>query len=167
MAPLLRKSRPPRGLGLIELMIAAVILIVAVIGFMGAMREVVNATAVAHRRTESALLRTGLMDRLMVSRRTWLDPPLGPAPGWITESCYDVDARPVADNSALWNPAFACPPAALYRRRISVTPVPDAGGQPQRVWRVSLYVERTDQGCTPATRYQSVGCVAADMLLTD
>lgn len=149
-------------------MIASVILIVAVVGFMGAMRNAVNATAVAHRRTESALLRTGLMDRLMVSRRTWLDPPLGPPPGgWVTESCYDVDARPVADNSTLWDPAFACPAAALYRRWISVLPVPDGGGQPQRVWRVSLFVERIDNACTPATRYQSIGCVAADMLLTD
>jgi hypothetical protein len=32
---------------------------------------------------------------------------------------------------------------------------------------VSVYVERTDQGCTALSRFFSVGCVGADTYLTD
>lgn len=152
-------------MGLLELMISSVILLVAVLGFMAAMREAVSATAVAHRRTEATMLRTGLLERLSVSRRDLLSPIAGR--GWLIESCYDVDARPIGDNATLWDAAFACPANTLYRRMVSATAVPDATGAAQRIWAVSIYVERTDQGCTPATRFQSIGCVGADLYLTD
>jgi len=161
-------------------MIAMAILLVATTGFVGAMKEAVSATAVAHRRTEGALLRTGLLERLTVARRD-LVAPLGaltanPAnPTWVVESCYDFDAVLVGENPGVtggaWDPAanpVFCPAgAAAYRRWVSATPIPDAAGNDQRVWRLNVYVERTDQGCTPATRFQNIGCVAADMYLTD
>jgi Tfp pilus assembly protein PilV len=167
MARSSQMNRATRGFGILEIMIASVILSVAVAGFVGAMREAVNATAVAHRRTEATFLRTGLMDRLLVSQRNWLAPPLGPPAGWNLESCYDVDAQPVANNAGVWSANFACPATAAYRRWLQVTDVLDRQNRLQRVWSVSLYVERIDQGCTSASRYQSIGCVAADMLLTD
>lgn len=157
--------RSARGFGLLELMIAAAVLLVAVVGFVGAVREAVNATAVAHRRTEGTLLRTGLVERLTVARRDVLAPIAGR--GWLLESCYDVDARPTGDNSAAWSDSFACPDGTQYRRFVSAAAVPGAGGIDQRVWSVNLYVERVDQACTPATRYESLGCVGADLYLTD
>jgi hypothetical protein len=78
-----------------------------------------------------------------------------------------VDAVPTGDNTATWSTTYACPAGTRYRRFISATAVPGAGGIDQRVWAVNLYVERTDQGCSPATRYQSLGCVGADLYLTD
>lgn len=179
MSPSLPELRSARGSTLIELMIAAAILLVATTGFVGAMREAVTATAVAHRRTEGALLRTGLLESLTVTRRD-LVAPLGalttnPAnPVWVVESCYDVDAVLLGQNPGMtggaWDqtvpdPAFCA--GGLYKRWVSATPIPDAAGGDQRVWRVSVYVERTDQGCTAATRFQNIGCVAADTYLTD
>jgi type II secretory pathway pseudopilin PulG len=157
--------RRARGFGLLEIMIAASILLIAVIGFVGAVREAVNATAVAHRRTEATLLRTGLVERLTVARRDVIVPIAGQ--GWLLESCYDVDARPTGDNSSTWSTTFSCPTGTQYRRYVSAAAVPGAGGIDQRVWSVNLYVERVDQGCSPATRYQSLGCVGADLYLTD
>ncbi len=165
-------TRPPirrgtaRGFGLLELMISSAILLVSVLGFLGAMREAVNATAVAHRRTESTLLRTGLVERLTVSRRDSIAALAGL--GWVVESCYDVNAVPMAAGenpgatSGAWVAAFACPATSVYRRLVSVTVVPN-----QRIWRVALYVERIDQACTAATRHSSIGCVGADLYLTD
>ncbi len=174
-------SRSARGYALVELMIASVILIVAMTGFVAAMKEAVSSTAIAHRRTEGALLRTGLLERLTVARRDVVGAlgalTVNPAsPAWVVESCYDVDAVLLGENPGLtgggWdqtvpNPAF-CPAAgAKYRRWVSATPIPDATGGAQRVWRVSVYVERTDQGCTALDRFFSVGCVGADTYLTD
>jgi hypothetical protein len=34
-------------------------------------------------------------------------------------------------------------------------------------WVLSAYAERMDPGCTTATRYTSLNCVAADVFLTD
>ncbi len=130
------RLRSARGSGLLELMISSVILIVAMTGFVAAMRDAVNATAVAHRRTESTLLRTGLIERLSVSRRSAIATLAGR--GWLVDSCYDVDARPLGDNSAAWDPAFACPGGTVYRRMVSATAVPDATGAEQRIWTVSV-----------------------------
>ncbi len=161
----IERRRGGRGFGLLELMISSVILLVAVVGFVGAIREAVNATAVAHRRTEETMLRTGLIERLTTARRDFLAPLAGQ--GWVVESCYDVNAQLLGDNGGAWSAAFACPAETTYRRLASATAVPDAAGNAQRVWSVNLYVERTDQACSPATRYQSLGCVAADLYLTD
>jgi Tfp pilus assembly protein PilV len=170
MARARTSRRSDRGYGLIELMIASVILIVAVIGFVGAMREAVNATAVAHRRTEATLLRTGLLEKMTVARRD-IVAPLAAAGGWMVESCYDVNALPLGDNPGVtggaWDPAFACPAGWMYRRIVSAAAVPDPAGNPQRIWTMAVYVERTAQGCTAATRYQSLDCVGADLYLTD
>lgn len=169
MAASLRSRRAARGAALLELMVSSVILLVAVTGFVGAMREAVNATAVAHRRTESTLLRTGLMERLTTARRDIVAPLAGQ--GWVVEGCYDGNAVPLGDNAGIsggtWNAAFACPAGTLYRRWVSATAIPDAAGNPQRVWRVNTYVERVDPGCTAAGRYGSISCVAADLYLTD
>jgi len=158
--------RLARGFGLIELMISSVILLVAVVGFLGAMREAMNATAVAHRRTEATLLRTGLVERLTVGRRDFVSALAGQ--GWVVESCYDINAVPMAAGenpgatTGTWTAGFACPAASVYRRLLQVTAVPT-----QRIWRVALYVERIDQPCTAATRNSSLGCVSADLYLTD
>lgn len=159
-----RRQGRRRGLALVELMVATAIMAVAVLGFISAIREVLNSTATAHRRTEEALLRTGLMDRLSVTRRSAID--LASGAGWIVEACYDVDANQVASNATL-AAGFACPATAIYVRHLSVTAVPDAAGADQRIWSVALYVDRTDHACTPATRHTSLACVAADLYLTD
>lgn len=166
MASARHGRRSERGFGLLELMVSSAILLVAIVGFLGATREAVNATAVAHRRTESTLLRTGLIERVMVSRRNLIAGLAGL--GWVVEGCYDINAVPVpagenpGATGGSWTAAFACPDTAVYRRWVSATVVPG-----QRVWSVALYVERVDQACTPATRYSSLGCVGADLYLTD
>jgi Tfp pilus assembly protein PilV len=180
-SPLTSRASSPRGSTLIELMIASAVLLVATTGFVGAMKEAVTATAVAHRRTEEALLRTGALERYTVARRDIVallgtltaDPA---KPTWVIESCYDANAISIGENpgasGGTWDatvasPAFCPAGAAVYRRWISAAPLPDAAGNAQRVWRVGVYVERVDQGCDAATRYSSLGCVAADTYLTD
>ncbi len=160
-----RRWRRQRGSGLLELMIASVIIIVAVIGFIGAIREAVNATAVAHRRTEATLLRSGLIERFSVARRNLVDTAAGQ--GWMIESCYDAEARLLAPANTALAAAYACPAGAAYARHLSAVAVPDAAGLAQRVWTVAIYVERLDRPCTPVTRFQTLGCVAADLFLTD
>jgi Tfp pilus assembly protein PilV len=157
--------RGQRGTSLIELMIASAIIIVAVTGFMGAMRDGINATAVGHRRTEATLLRTGFIERITVARRSQVAAVAGQ--GWIIESCYDADAKLKTPSNTLLDVAYACPAGSAYARHLSAVAVPDAAGLDQRTWSVALYVERLDRPCAPATRYQTLGCVAADLYLTD
>jgi Tfp pilus assembly protein PilV len=159
-----RRSGAARGSALIELMVSAVILLIAVVGFLAAMRDAVNATAVGHRRTEATLLRTGLIERLTVARRQVVADLAGV--GWRLEGCYDVEARLVGENTT-WAAAYACPSTASYRRWLSVSATPGVAGVDQRAWAVALYVERIDQGCDPTTRYGSIGCTGADLYLTD
>jgi len=154
-----------RGTSLLELMIASAIIIVAVTGFMGAMRSAINATSVAHRRTEATLLRSGFIERLTVARRSQVAVAAGQ--GWMIESCYDADARLLAPSNTALTAAYACPDGAVYARHLSAVAIPDAAGQDQRTWTVAVYVERLDRPCDPATRYQTLGCVAADLYLTD
>jgi Tfp pilus assembly protein PilV len=166
MARPVRSRRDPRGSTLLELMIALAIMLVAIVGFIGAMREAMNATAVAHRRTESTLLRTGLIERLTTTRRSVIDGFADAARTWRIESCYDQNAKLLGSNTT-FAAAYTCPDGAVYVRHIGAAPVPDATGADQRVWSVAIYVDRTDRPCTPDTRYQSVGCVGADLYLTD
>jgi len=159
-----------RGATLIEVMIATCILVIATTGFIGVMQTSATANGTAHRRTVSALLRKDLLDRLAVTRRSVLGAP----DRWLVEACYDVQSAPMASNPGwgspdiLWDPDFACPVGTYYQRWIRVTQVKDP--DPTRGatgYDIALYVERVDRGCTPETRYSSLACVAADMLLTD
>jgi len=164
-----RRARPgpgERGTTLLELVVATAIMLIATTGFVGAMRQTVNATAVGHRRTEATMLRSGLVERLSVGRRALVAGFAAAAGAWVVESCYDVEARPTATNTA-FAAAFACPAGNAYTRYVSATPVLDAAGADQRVWSVGVYVERAGRGCTPATRYGTVDCVGADLFITD
>jgi len=154
-----------RGTSLVELMIAMAIILVAMVGFLGAMREGINATSVAHRRTEATLLRSGLVERLSVARRSQVATAAGQ--GWMIESCYDADARLLAPSNTALTAAYACPAGAVYARHLSAVAIPDAAGLDQRAWTVAVYIERLDRPCTPETRFQTLGCVAADLYLTD
>jgi len=152
-----------RGATLIEVMIATCIFVIATTGFIGVMQTSATANGTAHRRTVSALLRKDLLDRLAVTRR----PLLAASGRWLVEACYDVRSQPVTSNPG-WDPDFVCPVGTYYQRWISVKPVADL--DPTRGatgYDIELYVERVDRGCTPATRYSSLGCVAGDMLFTD
>lgn len=151
--------RRPRGAALVELMIATVIMAVAMTGFVGAMNQAVTATSTGHRRTISAMLRTGLLDRWAVTPRV-TTAAAAALDAWVIDACFDENAELVGGNGAL-DPAFACPESAFYRRWVRVTE------SSPRAWRLSAYIERIDYGCTPETRDASLGCVSADTLITD
>jgi len=161
--------RGQRGAMLIELMVAGVIVLVALLGFVSSLNEASHANAVGHRRTVASHLRTALIDRMAVMPRDQIDSlvtsfggSLAPATAtpWVVDSCYDVGAQQLTSNTGL-NAAFACGTDARYRSWLQVVP----GGN--RTWMVSTYTERIDSGCTSANRYASLYCVAADLLLTD
>jgi len=158
------RMRAARGAVLIELMVSAVILLVAVTGFVGAVKEAMSATAVAHRRTEATLLRTGLLEKLAVAPRAAIVALQDQL--WRVESCYDKDAIPTGENTA-WATDYACPAGTTYRRLLAVVPVPAISGVDQRAWRVRLLVDRADATCDATTRYSRISCVAADLYLTD
>jgi hypothetical protein len=147
-------------------MVAGTIILVALLGFIASMNDAAHATAVGHRRTIAAQLRATLLDRLAVSPRDRI--AVLPANQWIVDGCYDLNATAVATNPSL-AAGFACPVQGtpLYRSWIMVEPHADPTGNPLRTWAVRTYVERTDQGCTPASRFASLYCVAGDVLLTD
>lgn len=153
-----------RGAALIELMVSAVILLIVVTGFVGAVREAVSATAVAHRRTEATLLRTGLLEKLAVAPRAAIESIQDGA--WRVESCYDKDARLTGENTA-WAADYACPDGTAYRRSLAVVAAAAVGGIAQRSWTVQLIVDRADSTCDATTRYTSISCVGADILITD
>lgn len=156
-----------RGTTLIEVMIAGVILLVALLGFAGMASTSAASTGVAHRRGATAYMITGLIERLMVAPRT----PYVQVPQdtWIIDNCYDINGQVVASNPLRPPPAappsttFTCPTAppnpAYYRTWLRLS-----GAGP---WALSVYAERIDPGCTVATRYASLACVAADLFLTD
>jgi hypothetical protein len=158
--------RGQRGTTLIELMVAGLIILVALLGFVASMNDAAHATAVGHRRTVAAQLRGALLDRLAVTPRDRI--AALPANKWIVDGCYDLDATLVAANSTL-AASFACPtaPAPQYRSWIRVEPHVDAAGNALRTWAVRTYVERSDQGCDDVHRFTSLYCVAGDVLLTD
>jgi prepilin-type N-terminal cleavage/methylation domain-containing protein len=160
-SPIARRRRTERGMTLIEVMIAGVILLVAMLGFAGTTIYAATANAVGHRRSSMTLLRGGLVDRLVVQPRSAL--AAIPANTWVIDGCYDASSQPLAggSNAPAYASGFSCPDGTLYRSWVSAT----ANGN--STWSVSLYVERTDMGCTPATRASAVGCSSADLLLTD
>jgi len=167
---------------MVEVLIAAVVLLIGVLGFVGTVGYAATATAVGNRRTALSFLRSGLVDRLAVTSRGALG---APATTWVIDSCWDGNSQLLAQNSAYSTSTSLCPANTLYRSWLCVanpssgaaatcpnvsTPTPTStsscatGGS---CYQVSLYVERTDGGCTQDKRYNSLGCVAADLLLTD
>ena len=153
-----------RGTTLIEVMIAGVVLLVALLGFAGMAGTAATSTGVAHRRGEAAYMNTGLLDRYLVSTRaTYANIPAG---AWLIDSCYDINGQVVESNTG-YSTTFACNPAnqPYYQTWLNIS-----GTGP---WALSVYAERIDPGCTFATdatrslRYSSVACVAADVFLTD
>jgi Tfp pilus assembly protein PilE len=166
------ERRGERGTTLIEVMVAGVILLVALLGFAGMASTSAASTGVAHRRGAAAYMNTGLLDRYLVSTRTIYAQV--PANTWIIDTCYDVDGQVIVSNSVAPPPApppsttFTCPTAptpTFYRTWLSLS-----GTGP---WALSVYAERIDPGCTDpadatrAKRYASLACVAADLFLTD
>jgi Tfp pilus assembly protein PilV len=150
--------RGQRGATLIELMIAATIVLIALLGFIGTMNTAARATAVGHRRTVASHLRTAVLDRFAVTPRDRVA-TLTPN-AWVVGGCMDIEARPLATNDALLID-FVCPPGTTYQSWVRVDP---AG---TRTWAVHAYVERTDSPCPRERRYASLSCVAGDLYLTD
>jgi hypothetical protein len=137
------------------------VLLIVVTGFAGTVRYAATANAVAHRRTSTTALRAAVMDRFAVTPRTSLAPAAA-AGAWVVDACWDTSGQLLGTNPAA-STTYACPDGATrYRSWVNVTA--NAGGAS---WTVNTYVERTDSGCTPASRYLSLGCSAADLLLTD
>jgi Tfp pilus assembly protein PilV len=156
--------RGERGTTLVEVMVAGAVLLVALVGFVGTSRYAATATAVGHRRTVTTLLRAELMDRLAVMPRSSLSTLAGYSGAslvYVVDSCYDVDGRLLKSNAGYSSSTYACDAPTTYRSWVAAR---DAGNS---TWTLAVYVERMDQGCTPATRYSSVGCSGADLLLTD
>ncbi len=150
--------RGQRGATLIELMVAGVVVLMALIGFVTAMNAAGMSNAIGHRRTVSTYLRNEVVERMAVSARSSLD--LIPASTWIVDGCFDVDSQPLASNPT-HDTTFACPTGTTYRSWLRVEP---SGA---RTWAVRSYVERTESPCGPDNRRTSISCAAADVVLTD
>jgi Tfp pilus assembly protein PilV len=163
-------GRGERGSSIIEVMIATSMLIIAAAGFAGTSQYAAGSTRIGHRRTAATFLRAGLIDRLHVTPRSILRGIAAATEStWLVDACYDVSAQRVASNAS-YAVDFACPDTTYYRSWINVTDN-DAGGgawaATTNSWTVGLYVERVDASCASAERDGSVGCVSADLLLTD
>lgn len=150
--------RTPRGVTLIEVMIAGAVLLIAVTGLGVTVTNAAGANATAHRRTVAAFARRELLERIAVTPRDRLALL---APGeWIIHGCFGRDAQRLAANDA-GTTVFACPAATVYRTWLRVVTL-----AAPRTWRVETYAERLP-GCAPADRFRRTDCVAADILLTD
>jgi Tfp pilus assembly protein PilV len=156
------RRRSEHGSTLIEVMVAAVVLLVAVIGFIGIMMYAVTANSVAHRRTNMNFLRGALVDRMAVTPRSAMGS--FPASTWVIDGCFDWSSQWLASNSG-YSTSFACPAGTAYQSWLNVVTNSTSS------WTVHLVVERTDRGCSDdankSRRYSSLGCSAADLLLTD
>lgn len=155
--------RGERGTTLVEVMVAGLILLVALLGFAAMAGASATATGVAHRRGTAAYMESALIDRYLVqARTTYAALPLGQ---WVLDGCYDVYGQPMVGNTG-YSTSFTCPTNAYYQTWVRLTP---AAGAPVGTgpWGLSVYAERKDPGCDPTTRYASLACVAADVTLTD
>ena len=162
-----RPSRHERGTTLIEVMIAGAVLLVAVLGFLAISNYAATATAVAHRRTTLTLCRADLIDRLLVMPRSSLATLAGytgtsTTPQYVIDSCYDIDGRLLKQNAGYTAQGFSCDAGTVYQSHVAATSIPA-----DSTWLLGVYVERMDQLCTESTRYNSIGCSAADLRLTD
>lgn len=144
-----------RGTTLIEVMLAGVILLVALLGFAGMASTSAASTGVAHRRGSAAYAQIGLIDRYLVSARNFA----GLAQNtWVIDSCYDITGQVLKANTGFAS-TYTCDPGTYYRTWVNV-----AGAGP---WALSVYAERIDPGCAAADRYSSLACVAADLYLSN
>ncbi len=151
---------PPsqRGMTLIELMIAGVVVLVAVLGFVGVLSTAASANGIAQRRTVGRQLDSALLDRYAVTARDQL--ATVPPNAWMIDGCYDGAARLVASNAGS-STTFECGGGTVYRSWLRLEPGAN------RTWTLRTYAERVDQPCAVADRFTSLSCVAADHLLTD
>jgi Tfp pilus assembly protein PilV len=162
----MRNANRQRGSTIIEVMCAAAILLVAIVGLVAVMNTAASATAVGHRRTVGTHLRQAVVDRMIVTPRDRIEREV-PTATWLVDTCYDVDSRPLAVNTAVprANP-FDCPTGTLYRTWYRVEP----HATEVRRWTVLTYAERMNggvAGCDAAHRFSSVACLGADVILTD
>jgi hypothetical protein len=164
-----RARRRERGSTIIEVMIATTVLIIAATGFAGMSQYAAGATGIGHRRTAAAFARAELIDRLSVMPRSVLREICAAQEStWIVYGCWDQAVRRIEPLNTSYSATFTCPDETYYRGKIRVTDNGvDAWSPTTNAWSVGLYLERTDRGCTPETREASVGCVSADLLLTD
>ena len=155
------RRKGERGTTLIEVMIAGVVLLVALLGFAGMATTSAASTGVAHRRGTAVYAQAGLIDRYLVSTRsTYANfTTTVPAGTWVIDNCYDVNARVVASNPS-YSTTFACPTGTTFYR----TWIWLEGTGP---WVLHVYAERVDRACLVANRYADIGCVAADVYLSD
>jgi hypothetical protein len=159
---------------MIEVMAATTILIIAALGFGGTSQYAATSTGIGHRRTAATFLRAELLDRLEVMPRAVLRGIAAAHEStWLVDRCYDVNAQLAGENTG-YSTAFTCPAGTYYRSWINVTDNgTDAWAPTTNAWQIGAYVERTDMGCTPAKaqtaqlRGALVGCVSADLMLTD
>lgn len=158
------ERRGERGTTLVEVMIAGVVLLIALLGFAGMASTSATSTAVAHRRGAAAYMNTGLLDRYLVATRTTYASI--PAATWLVDNCYDMNGQVVESNTA-YSTTFAC---NMANNPYYLTWINLSGTGP---WALSVYAERIDPGCTDpadatrAARYSSLACVATDLFLSD
>lgn len=150
--------RRERGTTLVEVMIAGVVLLIALLGFAGMASTSASSTGVAHRRGSAGYMNSGLLDRFLVSSRSAYAGLT--ANTWTIDSCYDRNGQVVQSNP-LYSSTFVCDPAnaPVYRTWVSIS-----GTGP---WVLSTYAERIDPGCAAADRFASLACVGADVYLSD
>ncbi len=152
-----RRDGGQRGSSLLEVLVAGAILLVAFAGFVATANTAAGATGVAHRRGTATYFRTGLLERYSVTARTAY--AAIPANTWVIDRCFDFASRQDGTANGAFSTSFACPSTSKYRTWVRLT-----GTGP---WTLSVYAERIEPGCTAATRFSSLSCVAADLFLTD
>jgi prepilin-type N-terminal cleavage/methylation domain-containing protein len=151
-----RRGRRAAGFTLVEVMIAAVVLLIAMLGFAATSITAATSTHAAHRGASLNFIRAAIVDRLAVTPRTAF--AVMPS-AWTIDGCYDLNSQLLASNTA-FSSTFTCPGPSRYRSWVSVTPNGTA------TWQVRLYVEKNDAGCAAADRYGSFGCAPADLFFT-
>ncbi len=168
-------AQAERGVTIIETVAAMTILLVAMAGFAVTITDAGHATAKANQTTLTALMRAEMTDRIAVTPRyktAFLAIPLNQ---WIPGACYTVDGQMSGPPNTANNPAYVCPAVnglPVYQSWFNIVQNPPSASPALRstTWSYSTYVERfgvNTEGCTPANRYQSPECLAADMLLSD
>lgn len=167
-----RRRAGEHGTTLVEVVVAAAVLLIAVVAFVQMSGQAAMATALGHRRTMTTFLRGEVLDRLTVLPRS--SPALAQlasytsptqtnpnAYGYVIDACYAVDGHVLSANAGYLDQNYACGAGTVYRSHVAAR---NAGNS---TWSIGVFVERVDQGCDAGSRYDSWGCSAADLLLTD